>query len=433
MYFEEFMPGQVFKLAPVTLTAEEIEAFATQYDPQRIHVDKAFAESGFYRGVIASGLHTLNAVWKVWIDLGAFGDEVIGGRGLDYVTWDAPVRPGDTLETTVEVMETSPSRSGRHGEVALRFTSVNQEGTKVCSTQARGLLRAKFPGSETGYVEVEGGRIWYRIVGKGKGTPLVTLHGGPGGSHGGFEPLALALQADRPVILYDQLGSGLSDRPDDKALWTTERFVRELATLRAALGLDEVHLLGQSWGTMLLADYLLTQPTGVKSATFSSPCLSVKRWVADADRYREDLPKDVQETLLRCEREGTTDSPEYEQATEVYMKRHVNRVPSDPLQKTRRDAAFGKTVYNTMWGPSEFHPTGTLKTYDRTDRLHEIRVPALFTCGRYDEAAPGSTEYYHSLVPGSTFQIFENSSHSALREEPEAYISTVRAFLAKHD
>lgn len=285
-----------------------------------------------------------------------------------------------------------------------------------------------------GYVDVEGGRIWYMRVAPPRThqSALIVLHGGPGSSHLGMLPLQ-ALATERPVIFYDQLGCGHSDRRADKSLWTTQRFVRELASLRDALGLSTVHILGHSWGTMLLCDYLLTKPKGVQTAIFSSPCLSAPRWVEDANKYRAALPKDVQAVLKRCEEEGTTDSDEYEQASEVYTKRHVCRVEVPKEQREARKWAFGEEVYHTMWGPSEFHATGTLKTYDRTDRLHEINVPSLFCCGEYDEASPESTRYYHSLVPHSQLQVVPGCSHSPLRESPDAYLSMIRAYLNSSD
>lgn len=288
--------------------------------------------------------------------------------------------------------------------------------------------------SHEGFINVEGGRIWYQIVGDNRDAiPLITLHGGPGSSHLGMEPLAEALGSKRPVIMYDQLGCGQSDRPDDISLWTIERFVHELAALRKTLGLKKVHILGHSWGTMLLAEYLLTQPEGVTSAIFSSPCLSVTRWIEDADRYRKELPEDVQVVLSECETNGTTDSEAYQNAEKVYMQKHVCRVERSEQEKARRKAAFGEAVYNYMWGPSEFHATGILRDYDQTDRLNEITVPSLFTCGFYDEASPASTEYYHSLISGSEFHVYPNSSHSPIVEEPEAYCRTVEAFLRKHE
>ncbi len=285
-----------------------------------------------------------------------------------------------------------------------------------------------------GYLDVEGGRIWYAIYGEQQGKiPLLTLHGGPGSSHLGMQPLAESLAAERPVIVYDQLGCGRSDRPTDVSLFTMERYVRELATIREALGLMQVHILGHSWGTMLLTDYLLTKPDGVVSAIFSSPCLSASRWVDDANHYRLDLPKEVQAVLLDCEANGTTDSQAYREAEKEYVKRHVCRVERTEEQKAKQKQAFGNQVYNYMWGPSEFCATGTLQNYDRTDRLGEIMVPSLFTCGFYDEASPASTDYYHALVPNAEFHVFANSSHSAILEEHDEYLDTVSTFIAKHE
>lgn len=280
----------------------------------------------------------------------------------------------------------------------------------------------------TGHVEVEGGRIWYEITGDGPGIPLIVLHGGPGSGHLGMKKFE-TLGSKRPVVMYDQLGCGQSDRPSDTSLWTTDRFVRELATLREALGLTNVHILGHSWGTMLLADYMLSDPTGVASVTFSSPCLSAPMWAADANRLRLQLPEDVQRVLTECEEQGTTDSDAYREAEKVYMKAFVCRVDVPEEDKKRREREFGKDVYEFMWGPSEFYPTGNLKAYDRTSRLGEIRVPTLFTCGRYDEATPESTGFYHGLVPGSKFEVLEHSSHSPLREEPDTYLRLIESFL----
>ncbi len=99
-----------------------------------------------------------------------------------------------------------------------------------------------------GYVQVPGGKVWYRIVGGGSATPLLLLHGGPGFTSHYLDRLQ-QLSDERPVVSYDQLGAGRSERPEDMRLWRVERFVEELAELRAELGLARVHLLGHSWGT----------------------------------------------------------------------------------------------------------------------------------------------------------------------------------------
>jgi proline iminopeptidase len=279
-----------------------------------------------------------------------------------------------------------------------------------------------------GFIKVTGGQVFYKRIGNGTGIPLILLHGGPGGSHNGFNKLA-ALGETRPVIFYDQLGSGQSDRPNDLSLWTVDRFIEELNQIREALDLQHVHILGHSWGTMLAASYMLTKPEGVHSVIFSSPCLSAPQWAADQKENLKELPIEVQETLERCESEGTTDSEAYKTAMKEFNDRFVCRLKELPPDCKPEKGAFNDVVYETMWGPSEFYTTGLLKTYDVTEELHKITCPTLFTCGRYDEATPETTKGYSEKVVGSQFHVFENSAHMGYVEEPENYIKVVGDFL----
>jgi proline iminopeptidase len=286
--------------------------------------------------------------------------------------------------------------------------------------------RSMSPGE--GFIDVPGGKVWYRITGSGTGTPLLALHGGPGFPSDYLTPLT-KLADERPVILYDQLGGGKSDRPTDESLWRTERFVQELAAVREKLGLKEVHILGHSWGTMLATDYMLTKPTGVRSVILSSPAISIPRWLADANVFRSQLPADVQATLKKHEDAGTTASQEYQDAVTEYYKLHLCRIFPYPAEMESTMKNAGMDVYLTMWGPSEFFGIGNLKDYDRSSRLKEIAVPVLYTAGRYDEATPETTQYYQSLTPGSALVIFDNSSHMAMLEETARYLQVVRDFL----
>src|SRR5258708_29958379 len=132
-----------------------------------------------------------------------------------------------------------------------------------------------------GFIEVPGGRVWSRAVGDG-GAPLLCLHGGPGFTHYCLEPLE-ALAGRRQVIFYDQLGCGRSDRPEDPALGTVDRFVEELAQVRAALGLDRLHLFGSSWGGMLAMQYVLDRrPERASLILCCSPASMIRR-VKDCD------------------------------------------------------------------------------------------------------------------------------------------------------
>jgi proline iminopeptidase len=283
-----------------------------------------------------------------------------------------------------------------------------------------------------GYIDVDGGQVWYQIVGSGEATPLLLLHGGPGAPSYYLKPLE-RIAADRPVIFYDQLGAGRSPAPDDRSLWTVERFVTELGQVREALDLDEVHILGHSWGSMLAMDYMLTEPEGVVSLVFASPALSVTRWSEDARQLMKALPEETQSVIEHHETEGTTDAPEFQEAVMDYYRMYLSR--SDPWSPDLMATfeAFNTEMYGYMWGPSEFTATGTLKNYNREADLPELDLPVLFTTGRHDEATPETVKHYQSLVPGAQMQVFEQSAHLTMLDEPDTYAEAVRNFLNKVD
>jgi proline-specific peptidase len=214
-------------------------------------------------------------------------------------------------------------------------------------------------------------------------------------------------------------------------MWTVELFVEELGAVRKALALDHLHILGQSWGGMLGMEYALTQPSGLASLTIADSPASMVQWASEANRLRAQLPPEVQQTLLHHEQHGTTDSKEYQDAMLVFYRRHVCRLDSWPdcVSRTFEKLAQYPEVYNTMNGPSEFHVIGTLKTWDITDRLHEINVPTLLLSGRYDEATPIIVETIQRSIPGSEWIIFENSSHMPHVEETELYLQVLDSFL----
>jgi proline iminopeptidase len=289
---------------------------------------------------------------------------------------------------------------------------------------------------QEGKVAVAGGEVWYRIVGADKaGVPLLVLHGGPGVPHDYLQPLE-ALADSRPVVFYDQLGCGNSSRPTDPSLWTIERYVDELAKVRAALKLDQVHILGHSWGTMLAVDYMLQRrPDGVVSLTLAGPALSMERWVADQRVWLLELPRQVQDSIRAAEAAGQFETPEYQSAVEAFYAQHVCRLAPWPdyVQRAVSPEQMGQQVYLHMDGPSEFSITGTLRNYERVDRLKEIKTPALFICGRYDEATPAATEFYHRNMPGSQLAVIEDASHLCWAEQPAAFNRVLRDFLRRSE
>jgi proline iminopeptidase len=288
------------------------------------------------------------------------------------------------------------------------------------------------PSAAEGYVEVPGGRVWYRIVGADRpGTPLLCLHGGPGMPHDYLEPLA-DLAVTRPVVFYDQLGCGRSDRPADESLWTVDRFVEELATVQRELGLDRPHLFGNSWGGWLALQYTLDRRPELASLVLSSSPPSVERWITDCAQLRAELDAPVRDVLDSHEAAGYFGCPEYQWAVTQFYRRHLCRLRPWPDCLERTFAEMGGDVYLTMWGPSEFGPvTGRLRSWDVTGRLSEIEVPTLVTGGRYDEARPEHLGVLAAGIAGADLVIFENSSHLAFIEERTRYLAVVGEFLVR--
>jgi len=288
--------------------------------------------------------------------------------------------------------------------------------------------------SREGFLPVTGGKVWYRLRGGDKTRPaVIALHGGPGASHLCFEFLD-ALADERPVVIYDQLGCGQSDHPDNLSLWTMDRAVEELGQVIHGLGFKQVYILGHSWGSMMAFEYMLRkQPRNVTGLILAGPCMSASRWLKDGQTNVATLPDRLQRAVQQAEGSQKFDAPEYQEAMDVYYHRYLCR--ADPWPDCLKTALqnVNNTIYTYMWGPSEFTATGTLKGYERADRLKDIKVPTLFTCGEFDEAAPATTRYYASLLPGSKVAVFKGAGHCHLFEQPAEYVSVLRTFMDKAD
>jgi L-proline amide hydrolase len=285
------------------------------------------------------------------------------------------------------------------------------------------------------------GETWYRVVGELEPesplTPVVICHGGPGAAHDYTEPIAELSRSGRACVLYDQLGCGKSDHLPSapSEFWSPDLFKEELAELTRHLGIEKRYaVVGQSWGGMLAMEYALDHPPGLRAIVVADSPASIPLWVSEANRLREDLPPDVQATLTRHEKAGTTDEKEYEAAVRVFYDRHLCRVPwPDCVQRSFDQIEADPTVYHTMNGPSEFHVIGSLKTWDITERLPEITTPTLLVSGRHDEATPHIVAQIHERIPGAQWTVFEESSHMPHVEEPEAFLERVEAFLRTID
>ena len=174
---------------------------------------------------------------------------------------------------------------------------------------------------QEGKVSFQGYQTYYRIVNpEGKNIPLLLLHGGPGSTHNSFEVLdSLAYESDRPLIMYDQLGCGESSlcasHPD---LWTMDNWIDELINLREKLKLEKVHLLGHSFGGMLLLSYLVERkPKGIASIILSSTLSSSSLWREETHRLVNLLPDFERQTIVTCEAMESYSSLEFQDRKSV--------------------------------------------------------------------------------------------------------------------
>jgi len=283
-----------------------------------------------------------------------------------------------------------------------------------------------------GRIPYLGFHTWFREEGStenGK-LPVLCLHGGPGAAHDYIEPLFGLAETGRRTVLYDQIGCGQSATPPKALDWTVELFVEEVNAVRRALGLDRIHLFGNSWGGMLAMEYALAQPNGLASLVLASSPASIPQWIEETAKLRAQLPQDVQETLTRHENAGTIHDPEYTEACMVFYQRHVCRVDPFPDYVQRSFDQIGE-VYETMNGPSEFHVVGTLREWSVVDQLHEIDAPTLVVTGEHDEATPPINRTVSEGIPGAESVILPGCSHMAHVEDTAGYLALLDGFFSR--
>lgn len=270
-----------------------------------------------------------------------------------------------------------------------------------------------------------GYQTYYRIAGEAKEgkAPLLLLHGGPGSAHNYFEILDRLADTGRQIISYDQLGSGnsyVANRPD---LWNRKVWTEELMALREHLHLDQVHILGQSWGGMLLIGYLIDhKPEGVVSAILSSTLSNSQLWGHEQHRLIRLMSAEDQQAIARAEQTGNYDSEEYAQANARFMELHcAGAVTEDSPECLRRKKQSGEESYIVAWGPNEYTPMGNLRDFDYTDRLHELQCPCLITSGTNDLCTPLVAKTMFDRIPNARWELFDGTRHMSFVEQNDKY------------
>lgn len=289
---------------------------------------------------------------------------------------------------------------------------------------------------EEGYMPFRGYHTYYRVVGEPSSTkaPLLLLHGGPGSTHNYFELLDDLAALGRQIISYDQLGCGLSYVEGHPELWTLDMWLDELESLRRYLHLDTLHILGQSWGGMMILAWLIDrQPEGVRSAILSSTLSSSRLWGHEQHRLISFMSPEDQTAIKNAEETGNFESPAYIAANDHYTELHACSITADSPECLRRKKRFGTESYNVAWGPNEYTPWGNLKDFDYTARLGEISQPCLVISGTNDECTPLLAKTMYDGIKDSRWELLDGARHMTFADQPDNYKRIVAQWCDEKD
>ncbi|RAW13462.1 MaoC family dehydratase [Paenibacillus taichungensis] len=139
MKFNEYVIGETYRTESIQLSKKDIIDFAKIYDPQYMHIDEKKAKEGRFGSLIASGMQTMSTSFKLWVELGIYGEDVVAGTGMNNIKFIKPVFPDDEISVVSEVIELSPRRSSG-GIVTVLLTTFNQNNEKVFQAELSALI-----------------------------------------------------------------------------------------------------------------------------------------------------------------------------------------------------------------------------------------------------------------------------------------------------
>ena len=290
-----------------------------------------------------------------------------------------------------------------------------------------------------GYVDANGLMIYYKIFGHGK--PLMVLHGGPGASHDYFLPYLTPLARHYQLIFIDERGSGRSQTLEDASGYTVENMVEDVEGVRRALHLNQISLLGHSYGGVLAEAYALKYQKNLSHLILASTFSSTKAINEVFVRMKEKMPADARERINKMEAEGLYGhGKDYEKNryTTEYMTAAWGDGYFPYIYQNHPDANYdpvdnGKMswdLYRAMWGShGEFVIDGNLKSVEYTDQLSTIKVPTLIVVGDHDESDPSMSQTMHEKIAGSKLVILPKSGHMTFVDQPGMFEKSVEEFL----
>lgn len=288
------------------------------------------------------------------------------------------------------------------------------------------------------YAHVNGVKLFFDVEGMGfvPDGPIMRekpvcfiLHGGPGGDHTGFKPALSPLAEDMQLVYVDYRGSGRSEK-GPQSTYTLENNVEDLEELRKYLGLDKIVLMGQSYGGMVALEYAKKYQENLKSLLLVVTAPSGKFLEKAKETVkRKGTPKqqEMAQILFDGAFESTEQQSEYFKVMAPMYSYSYSDTPEAELARNHADQRANRSyqALNEGFG-------GFLREYDVEEFLPSIHVPTLIITGRHDWITPVEGSILMSeKIPNSELVIFEESSHSVVKDEHDKFIKTVKEFVEK--
>jgi proline iminopeptidase len=238
---------------------------------------------------------------------------------------------------------------------------------------------------------------------------------------------------------YNQLGSHLSDQPEEPELWDTPRFVEEVEQVRQGLGLgrENFYLYGQSWGGILAIEYALKYQQHLRGLVISNMMASIPAYNEYAERVlMPAMDQKVLAEIKALEASGKYTEPRYmELLMPHHYEKHLLRLPQKewPDAVNRAFQHMNASIYVPMQGPSELGASGKLLNWDRTKDLKKITVPTLVIGAEHDTMDPAHMRWMGSEFPKGRFHYCPNGSHLAMWDDEKTYMEGLIRFVKDVD
>ena len=292
---------------------------------------------------------------------------------------------------------------------------------------------------QEGFVDANGVMIYYKML--GRGAPLLIVHGGPGASHDYFLPYLLPLARRNKVVFIDERGSGRSQKLEDPSGYTIENMVEDVESVRQALGLGKISLMGHSYGGALAQAYALKYQANLTHLILGSTWSSSKALNEIFVKMKQNMSPELRERIDKLEAAGL-----YGQGKDYEKNRYTNdymiaawgegyfpylyQNHPDPNYDPIDNGKMAWDLYREMWGEhGEFIIDGNLKSVEYTDRLASIKVPTLILVGDHDEADPSLSQAMHEKIAGSKIVVFPKAGHMTFVDDTGMFIQTVDDFV----